>query len=76
MTQIDRSEPTWTNQLWHARQLLREKGLKEIQRHARVSTENRHECTDCFCCACLAVTREYNKASEHERRAMRGDIRS
>lgn len=50
----DHSEPTWENQLWHARQLPTE----ELKRHAAVSIDNRHRCTDCFCCACVAVLEE------------------
>jgi hypothetical protein len=68
--EMDRSEPTWNNQIWHARQLLREKGLKELQRHASVSTNNRHECTECFCCACLAVAREFARSSPIEKQQM------
>lgn len=32
--------------------------VADIRRHASVSTQNRHECVECFCCACLAVVRE------------------
>ena len=31
---------------------------KELARHARVSTDNRHRCTDCFTCACEYVRRQ------------------
>jgi len=51
----DHTEPTWFNQLFHAHQLLKEKGYDEVRRHARVSSENRHRCRECFCCACAAV---------------------
>jgi len=30
---------------------------KELKRQAAVSTDNRHECRDCFCCAALLVWR-------------------
>ena len=30
----------------------------ELKRHASVSTSNRHECKDCFCCAAFVVLRE------------------
>lgn len=55
----DHTEPTWFNQLFHARQLLREKGYAEVKRHASVSIDNRHRCRDCFCCACVEVLREH-----------------
>jgi hypothetical protein len=55
-----RAEPTWFNQKWHARQLLKEKGYAEVLRHARVSIDNRCSC-DCFCCACRHVLKEERK---------------
>lgn len=30
----------------------------ELERHALVSTRNRHVCRQCFCCACVAVSRK------------------
>jgi hypothetical protein len=30
----------------------------ELDRHAHVSIDNKHECRQCFCCACLAERRE------------------
>lgn len=48
------TEPTWANQLWHARQME----SHELRRHATVSTHNRHRCEDCFCCAALTVLEE------------------
>lgn len=50
----DHSEPTWENQLWHARKLE----TNELQRHASVSRDNRHRCQDCFCCAAWTVLEE------------------
>lgn len=47
-------EPTWDNQLVMARKLDDD----ELRRHASVSINNRHECRDCFTCACVAVLRE------------------
>lgn len=47
-------EPTWNNQISEARKLPD----ADLQRHASVSTNNRHSCQDCFCCACVAVMRE------------------
>lgn len=26
---------------------------QDLRRHASVSTDNRHKCTDCFCCCCV-----------------------
>jgi hypothetical protein len=67
-----RDEPTWANQLWHARRLLREKGMGELRRHASVSRDNPHGSCNCFCCAALYVEREYAKADPHKRAAMLG----
>lgn len=50
----DHSEPTWENQLWHARQ----QPSYELRRHAQVSTDNKHRCEGCFCCAALTVLEE------------------
>lgn len=47
-------EPTWNNQLVMARKL----DDNELRRHASVSIDNRHECRDCFTCACVAVLKE------------------
>jgi len=32
--------------------------VSDIKRHASVSTDNRHSCVECFCCACVAVIEE------------------
>jgi len=32
--------------------------LSDIRRHAAVSTDNRHQCHDCFCCAAAEVLTE------------------
>lgn len=32
--------------------------LADLRRHASVSTDNRHRCENCFCCAALAVLQE------------------
>jgi uncharacterized protein (DUF1330 family) len=53
------AEPTWDNQIKHARTMHSD----ELQRHASVSTSNRHRCEDCFCCAALTVLEE-RKAAE------------
>lgn len=48
------TEPTWENQLIEARKLP----TVDLLRHASVSTNNRHRCEDCFCCAALTVMEE------------------
>jgi hypothetical protein len=35
--------------------------MSDIARHASVSTSNRHECRECFCCAALELYREIRK---------------
>lgn len=47
-------EPTWANQLAAARQLP----TVDLERHASVSRNNHHRCTDCFCCAAWTVLEE------------------
>ncbi len=47
-------EPTWVNQLIEARKL----DSRELERHARISFDNRHRCEDCFCCAALTTLEE------------------
>ncbi len=32
--------------------------IKDLKRHASVSTENNHSCVDCFCCAAVQVLEE------------------
>lgn len=44
-------QPTWENQLKEAEKLPD----SDLERHASVSTKNRHRCQDCFCCAALTV---------------------
>lgn len=51
-------EPTWWNQLREAAILYR-KDPKEVLRHAKVSTDNRHRCQSCFTCACVQVYRNH-----------------
>lgn len=50
----DDDEPTWPAQLEAARKLDDD----ELQRHASVSVNNRHQCEECFCCAAFAVLGE------------------
>jgi hypothetical protein len=45
---------TWTVE---ARGLSR----ADLERHAPVSTGNRHQCRQCFTCACAAVLREIRR---------------
>ena len=44
-------EPTWENQLNHARK----QNSYELTTHALVSTRNQHRCKDCYCCAALTI---------------------
>lgn len=54
---IDRDEPTYENQLWHARKLLSEKGIEALRNpHALIG--EKCGCGTCFCCAALTVYRE------------------
>lgn len=57
---VDRKEPTWENQLWSARQ----EPTRELTRHASVSTQNRHRCQECYCCAALTVLEERRATDE------------
>ena len=57
-------EPTWANQLDEARKL----DDKELARHASVSTDNNHQCVDCFCCACVVVREERARAARIRKR--------
>lgn len=58
MTQTtDHSAPTYENQLWHARKLADEKGLKALDNpHAMIGRACK--CGTCFCCAAAAVVKE------------------
>lgn len=47
-------EATWENQLKCARDLP----SSDLKRHAAVSTDNRHRCEECFCCAAVVVLEE------------------
>ena len=48
------SEPTWENQIWHARKLAKEKGLRAVYNpHGMIGKQCR--CGNCFCCAALYV---------------------
>jgi hypothetical protein len=43
-----------------------ENAIDELKRHASVSTDNRHYCKDCFCCACV----DFLAKSIHEQAVM------
>lgn len=40
---------------------LEKMDLKEIARHASVSTQNKHYCKECFCCFCYDYLKEIKK---------------
>ena len=55
---MNRSDPTYENQLWHARRLLKEKGADAFNNpHAMIGRTCK--CGGCFCCAAKQVYREY-----------------
>lgn len=56
------TEPTWFNQLQHAKELYK-LSPKEVLAHARVSSSNKHFCHSCFCCACLVIYRNRGEMS-------------
>jgi len=39
----------------------------ELERHAAVSRDNRHACTDCFTCACVELLGEKRAAARGTR---------
>lgn len=45
--------------------------FKELQRHARVSYDNNHQCVECFCCACWSVLEDLDRAEAARRRRVR-----
>ena len=54
---ITHDEPTYANQLWHARKLLAEKGAEAVNNpHAMIGRTC--GCKDCFCCAAAEVYAE------------------
>lgn len=60
---MDRHQPTYANQLWHARQLLAEKGRAALYNpHGMIGRDC--GCRTCFCCAALAVVKEYDRDTE------------
>lgn len=61
MKQENRNEPTWENQLWQARRLLKEKGLEALY-NPHAMTGRICRCGQCFCCAALQVYYETKKS--------------
>jgi len=55
----DHTQPTWNNQLWHARKLAEEKGLEALN-DPHAMTGRICKCGLCFCCAALQVYNELN----------------
>jgi hypothetical protein len=54
---MEHSEPTYENQLWHARKLAAESGLEALNNpHAMIGRTC--GCGSCFCCAAAQVYRE------------------
>jgi len=54
------AEPTYENQLWHARKLLAEKGRGALD-NPHGMTGRTCGCGSCFCCAAAEVVRMYDK---------------
>lgn len=53
----DHSEPTYENQLWNARKLLREQGRNALSNpHGMIGRDC--GCGTCFCCAAATVLQE------------------
>jgi hypothetical protein len=53
----ERTEPTYENQLWHARKLFAEQGREALDNpHAMIGRTC--GCGDCFCCAAAQVIEE------------------
>lgn len=52
-----RTTPTWENQVWHARNIAKEKGLEALN-NPHAMTGRICGCGSCFCCAALFVYNE------------------
>lgn len=52
------TDPFATPTFFDMKREARKLPFHELVRHAKVSMENRHECTECFTCACWAVIKE------------------
>jgi hypothetical protein len=57
IAEIDRSEPTYANQLWHAERVATEKG-KDALLNPSAYTGKICGCKTCYCCAAYAVARK------------------
>lgn len=62
--------PTWENQLREAAKL----SDAELRQHALKSTQNRHRCRDCFCCAAATVLEQRHGDTGWQRATDRGDV--
>lgn len=51
------TEPTYENQLWHARKLLAEQGREALE-NPHAATGRQCGCGTCFCCAAVQVLQE------------------
>ncbi len=58
--QYDRSADQWHEWKLQAHAIASDpkQGIKEVRRHASVSTDNGHACVECFCCACVTYLEE------------------
>lgn len=66
----DHNEPTWENQLWHARQLLIKEGWNALYNpHGDIGRQCK--CGECFCCAAYQVCRDDEKQRHHVAERMR-----
>ena len=54
-------EPTYNNQLFHARQLLMDEGLSALD-NPPGATGRMCKCGSCFCCAAAQVVKEHKAA--------------
>ena len=53
-------------------ELARNTAPAERSRYARVSTENRHSCQSCYCCACREVERQHAILAREQMRLQSG----
>jgi len=54
------SEPTYENQLWHARRILAEQGREALDNpNGMIGRTCR--CGSCYCCAAAQVVREFDE---------------
>jgi hypothetical protein len=56
----NRTEPTYENQIWHAKRLLKEQGYDALNNpHAMIGRTCK--CGTCFCCAAAEVARKHSE---------------